>query len=172
MYRYINGFTVVELMIASCVFLIALAGISIVYISGEGLMHAGINQLDAQRRVQTLNERIIRGIRPARSVTIINGGDGIQLVVPLEFDPVEMEPSNEVTMGVYFQDNSFYYDNNVNDGTPPVLISNNIYRGTNSIFSKIGDCVFVNFVLKSQYLYGPNYPIESVLKIKMRNNLS
>lgn len=156
------GFTIIELMISSAILLIALASISIVYISAERLMYYGINQTDVQRKAQTVGERIVRWIRPARDVNIINGGNGIEIDIPIDVE-------DTITSGVYYEEESIYYDSNIEDNVPAIKITDWVYETDNPIFRKAGDLVYVNFGIENNYLHGPVNPVETELTIKIRN---
>ncbi len=158
------GFTIIELMIASSILLIALASISIVYLSGERLMYSGINQADVQRKAQILGGNITRWIRPASSVTVMNNGDMLEIVVPLSIDP-----DSDVTRRIYYEDGGIYYDSDINDNNPAMQVAGNVYKTEDRVFRNIGDLVYVDFGIESVYLHGPSYPVETELKIKVRN---
>lgn len=161
-----KGFTVFELMIAVSTMLIAMVGISFVYLSSERLMKSGIGQIDAQKKSQLLAQRFSRWIRSAGIVTVINGGDGMQIQTPVSIDPVAY-----VTSEVNYMDGVMYYDSDITDDVLAVQIEDGIYKleGAN-MFSTIGnDFVVAKFGAESELLYGSRNFIDTSIKVKMRN---
>ena len=159
-----KGFTILELMIASALMVIALAGIATVYIVSDTFLHAGIAKVDIQSEARIVGERINRWIRPGTSAEISGDGDVIQIETLESISPLQL-----VTSTIYYSDEEIYYDNDIDDDTPSFLIVDKVYKlEQEDIFSKAGDLINVNFGIASDYQHGKVQPVEVSLKIKMR----
>lgn len=163
-----NGLTFIEVMIAMALLITAMAGVSIVFVTGQRLVEGGLRQVDVQKEIQVIGERITRWIRPASSFTITDGGDRIDIVVPLSINPLR-----EVTRRIYFDDydDKIYYDADINDGNSAVAAAEEVYKIPRQVIfsSPSSNIVYVRFGVASEYRRITIQPMELSLRVKIRN---
>lgn len=159
-----RGFTIIELMIASTIMLLALGGVMTVYIVSNTFIQAGVAEVSIQKDAQVIGEKIIRWIRAGADADILNSGNAIQIETL-----ISINPSQYVTSAISYNDDEIYYDSDISDGVHSSPIVDGVYRLTGkNIFSKAGSIINVNFGIGSDYLHGRIQPVEVSLRIRMR----
>lgn len=160
-----RGITLIELMIAMALLIVATTGISVMYLAGQRLVEGGLRQVDIQRDAQMAGERITRWIRPATSVSVLDSGDRLEMVVPLSIDEDDV-----VTRSIYYDDEKIYYDSDINDNNPVVEVASGVFRTRNDIFELDNNIVDIEFGIEiEEYLRALTQPMELSLRVKTRN---
>lgn len=159
-----RGVTFIELMIAMALVIIAMAGISVMYLAGQRLVEGGLRQVDIQKDAQIVGERITRWIRPATSVSVQDSGDRLDIVVPLSIDEDDV-----VTRSIYYDDEKIYYDSDINDDNPAVEVASGVFKTRDDIFELDSNVVDIAFSVEREYLRVPTQPMELSLRVKIRN---
>lgn len=159
-----RGITLIELMIAMALVIIAMAGISVMYLAGQRLVEGGLRQVDIQKDAQIVGERITRWIRPATSVSVLDSGDRLDIIVPLSIDE-----DDTVTRSIYYDDEKIYYDSDINDDNPAVEVASGVFKTRDDIFELDSNIVDIEFGIEIEYLRVPIQPMELSLRVKIRN---
>lgn len=159
-----RGVTFIELMIAMALVIIAMAGISVMYLAGQRLVEGGLRQVDIQKDTQIVGERITRWIRPATSVSVLDSGDRLDIIVPLSIDE-----DDTVTRSIYYDDEKIYYDSDINDGDPAIEVASGVFKTRDDVFELDSNIVDIEFGVERESLRVPTQPMELSLRVKIRN---
>jgi len=160
----LTGFTLLELIIASALLVIAVSGIAIIYTTSNNFLHLGIAKIDAQGKLRIAGERICRWIRPGKSVVISGGGDAIQIETLNSVSPIQW-----ISSSIYYNNGKIYYDSNIDDGTPASLVIDNVCKISGiDIFAQTGNLVSINFGVTNEYEVANAPSTDISLEVKLR----
>lgn len=181
-----HGFTIIELVISMVLLLMAMAGISLVYITTEGLHVAGSRSGAAeltgiQRKSQSPEEYISRIIRLAKWAEVDDFGDNILVDIPQDSSGLNIVQSSFYFSEYNDQDEeslgSIFYDPDTSLDDDEVELYTNIYKiyedgGFQPVFSIDED---LPRIIKTNFGYfkGDSFTDENrrkvEFKVKMRN---
>ncbi len=173
-----EGFTLIEVMIASAILLIALESLFSVFWSTQLLVDRGTASNDMQAVGRIGMEKLERNLRMGITPTILAGGDQINFTFDTSANP---DSPTLVTRSIYFSstdgiestadDNYLVYDPNTSYSGDEETIMNNVRRPSGGvIFSVSGKVVTVKVRLeKSLAFYGSSETIDVDSTVRMRN---
>lgn len=156
-----KGFTLIELLIAMGILIIVTAGILFIYTTTWGYLKASTAYITVSGGGRNTIERIVRPIRQANSINVINDGDRIEIRYDDNDDPTP-GVDDDRNIAFYFDngdgddasisDNGIYSDSDNNPLTPDrVIVSRVMKIGAEDIFSRDGREVTIKFKVQDDY---------------------
>lgn len=167
-----RGFTLVEVMIASAIMVVALGMLLSLYAMGQRFFRAGMNQIDVTRDARASLERISRHIRSAESIQIFDDyssptagtqGNYVEIIIPGAND-VGFYLNNQGELR-YIDDLSI--DNPVSEADDEIIADEVV--GVN-IFSSEGIAIEISFSIRDACARDGYQGIDLWTRAEPRNN--
>lgn len=157
----VTAFTLVELLISMAILTTVMGGIAFINITSQRYLKASSAFVTVSGDGRNTIERIVRPIRQANSINVINSGDRIEIRYDA-LEPPTSTTSDDTNIAFYFDngdgsdatvnDNVIYLDDDNDAGTPDRVLAEKVMRiGTNSIFSINGREVTIRFKVQDDY---------------------
>lgn len=159
--KFRKAFTLVELLISMAILTTVMGGIAFINITSQRYLKASSAFVTVSGDGRNTIERIVRPIRQANSINVINSGDRIEIRYDA-LEPPTSATSDDTNIAFYFDNgdgidatinnNGIYLDSDNYAGTPNTLLVSKVMRiGGNNIFTRNGKEVTIVFKVQDDY---------------------
>ena len=156
-----TAFTLVEIMVSVVIAVIAIGIIITAFLMGDKLWRAGTKQAALQREAQILSEKISRGMRPARSISIKDSGNTLEFVTDPNATPLYYADDRTSSFSIAAagtttpEGETIYrlvYDPDISQaGDEGTWSSSLVKDAASALFQRSGRQILVNFSLKDDF---------------------
>lgn len=163
-----NGFTLVELMVATSIMLVVFGVVTSTYLITQKLWKGGFTQISFQSTGRVALANIAMNLRSATAAAILDSGDKIRFVI----DPNRTynNAADDITCEYYVSGTNIMYDpNTAISGNESVLLRNVSKESATPFFQASNSLAVITFkVYKDDASYGTHWS-SMTTSINMRN---
>lgn len=163
-----KGFTLVEVLVAVAIFLMAWASVTWAYVLSQRLVRGGSLSIAMQSNARIAMDKITKNLHTALSASVFDNGNRIRFVI----DP-NRTPENsldDITCEYRLSGTDLIYDPNVSVANDESTIARKVYKESNfTVFGVTGNLVTITFrIYEDTPVYG-YHGTNITTSVKLRN---
>ncbi len=163
-----KGFTLVEILVAVAIFLMAWASVTWAYVLSQRLVRGGSISIAMQSNARIAMDKIANNLRTALSATIYDNGNRIRFITDPNRTPETS--ADDITSEYRLSGTDLIYDPNVSVANDESTVARKVYKETNfTIFQVSGNLVTITFrIYEDTPVYG-YHGTNITTSVKLRN---
>ncbi len=163
-----RGFTLVEILVAVAIFLMAWASVTWAYVLSQRLVRGGSLSIAMQSSARIATDKIVRNLHSALSASTYDNGNRIRFVIDPNRTPENT--SDDITCEYRLSGTDLIYDPNLIVLNDEGIIARKVYKESNlTVFQVTGNLVIITFrIYEDTPVYG-YHGTNITTSVKLRN---